>query len=106
MLIKEARTPSMRLPTTILVTATAALFVICSTVSAAQTGQGVVRGEATDSSGGMLPGVTVVATAADGRVLATTVTDRAGSYVLGALAAEPVILRFELEGFTSVVHGA
>ena len=93
----------MRLSTTTLATAAAALFVICSTVSAAQTGQGVVRGEAIDSSGGVLPGVTVVASAADGRVLATTVTDRAGGYVFRALAAGPVILRFELEGFTSVV---
>ena len=103
MLIGEARKPSMCLPTTTLATAAAALFVICSTVSAAQTGQGVVWGEATDSSGGVLPGVTVVATAADGRVLATTVTDPAGGYVFRALAAGPVILRFELEGFTSVV---
>ena len=93
----------MRLSTTTLATAAAALFVICSTVTAAQTGQGVVRGEVTDSSGGVLPGVTVVATAADGRGLGTTVTDRAGGYVFRALAAGPVILRFELKGFTSVV---
>ena len=103
MLIGEARKPSMRLSTTTLATAAAVFFVICSTVSAAQTGQGVVRGEVTDSSGGVLPGATVVATAADGRVLATTVTDRAGGYVFRALAAGPVILRFELGGFTSVV---
>src|SRR6185436_19911593 len=92
----------MCLSTTTLATAAAALLVICLTVSAAQTGQGVVRGEAIDSSGGVLPGVTVVATAADGRVLAATVTDRAGGYVFRALAAGPVILRFELPGFTTV----
>ncbi len=103
MLIEEVRKPSMRLSTTTLATATAALFVICSTVGAAQTGRGVVRGEAIDSSGGVLPGVTVVATAANGRVLATTVTDGAGGYVFRNLTAGPVILRFELEGFTSVV---
>jgi hypothetical protein len=103
MLIGEARKPSMRLSATTLAIAAVALVVICSTITAAQTGRGVVRGEATDSSGGVLPGVTVVATAADGRVLATTVTDRVGGYVFRALPAGPVILTFELEGFTSVV---
>ena len=103
MLIGEARKPSMRLPATTLATAAVALFVICSTVTAAQTVQGVVRGEVTDSSGGVLPGVTVVATAADGRLLATAVTDRVGGYVFLALPAGPVILRFDLEGFTSVM---
>ena len=63
----------------------------------------MVRGEVTDSSGGVLPGVTVVATAADGRLLATAVTDGAGGYVFRALPAGPVTLRFQLEGFASVV---
>ena len=103
MLIGEARKPSMRLSSTTLATAAAAILVIYSTVIAAQTGQGVVRGEVTDSSGGVLPGVTVVATAADGRLLETTVTDRVGGYVFRALPAGPAILRFQLEGFTSVV---
>ena len=103
MLIGEARKPSMRLSSTTLATAAAAILVIYSTVIAAQTGQGVVRGEVTDSSGGVLPGVTVVATAADGRLLETTVTDRVGGYVFRALPAGPAILRFQLDGFTSVV---
>jgi hypothetical protein len=63
----------------------------------------VVRGEVTDSSGGMLPGATVVATAADGRVLATAVTDGTGRYVLSALPPGPIILRFQLDGFAGVV---
>src|SRR5882762_3587398 len=103
MLIGEARKPSMRLPATTLATAVVAIFVICSTVTAAQTLQGVVRGEVTDSSGGVLPGVTVVAAAADGRLLVTTVTDGAGGFVFRALPAGPVVLSFQLQGFTSVV---
>jgi len=92
----------MRSTATTLVTAAAALFFICSTVAAAQTVQSVVRGEVTDSSGGVLPGVTVVATAEDGRLVAT-VTDGKGSYVFRSLPAGPITLKFELAGFTSVV---
>jgi hypothetical protein len=58
-----------------------------------------VRGVVVDESGGVLPGVTIVATAADGRVLATTVTDGAGRYVIGPLAGR-VTLAFQLEGFS------
>ena len=59
-----------------------------------------VRGVVSDESNGVLPGVTVVATSADGRVLATAVTDGAGRYVIGPMAAGQVILRFQLEGFS------
>jgi hypothetical protein len=69
----------------------------------AQTGSGAVRGEVSDASGGVLPGVTVVATAADGRVLTTAVTDGAGGYAFSALPAGLVHLSFQLEGFDSVI---
>jgi hypothetical protein len=65
--------------------------------------EGRVRGTVADTSDGVLPGVTVVATSEDGRVLATTVTDGAGRYVLDALPAAPVTITFELEGFSSAV---
>jgi hypothetical protein len=58
-----------------------------------------VRGVVSDESNGVLPGVTVVATAADGRVLATTVTDGVGHYVIGPLAPGRVTVTFQLEGF-------
>jgi hypothetical protein len=60
---------------------------------------GAIRGAVTDGSAGVLPGVTVVAMAADGRVVATAVTDGAGVYVLTGLPAGPVTLGFQLEGF-------
>jgi hypothetical protein len=60
-----------------------------------------VRGVVTDESKGVLPGVTVVAAAADGRVLATTVTDGGGRYVMGPLAPGPVTVTFQLEGFAA-----
>jgi hypothetical protein len=95
----------MRRSLTILVITAAACFLICSTAASAQTASGAVRGEVTDASGGVLPGVTVVATTANDRVLATTVTDGAGSFVFRALPAGPVNLRFQLQGFADVVVG-
>ena len=65
----------------------------------AQTPSGIVRGEVTDASGGVLPGVTVVATRVDGRVITTTVTDAVGRYVLRALPAGIIWLEFQLDGF-------
>jgi hypothetical protein len=82
--------------------ATLAFFVMCSTAGS-ETGPGVVRGEVIDDSGGVMPGVTVVATAADGRILATTVTDGVGGYVLKALPPGPVHLMFQLAGFETAV---
>ena len=95
----------MRIPASTLVTI--AFLIVGSTVSAGQPPQGVVRGEATDSSGGVLPGLTVVAAATDGRVLATTVTDGSGRYLFPALPAGPITLSFQLEGFAvGTVAGA
>jgi hypothetical protein len=89
----------MRVPITTL--ALVALFLMCSSVAAQQT-QGVVRGEVTDSSGGVLPGVVVVATATGGRLLATTVTDGSGRYAFRTLpSGRPITLTFQLEGFAS-----
>jgi Carboxypeptidase regulatory-like domain len=81
-----------------------AVFVLLGLWSAAASGYRAdrnVRGLVTDESKGVLPGVTVVATAADGRVLATVVTDGAGRYVIGPLPAGRVTLTFQLEGFST-----
>jgi hypothetical protein len=81
------------------------LLVVCSTAWAGQPVPGAARGQVTDSSGGVLPGVTVVATATDGRILKTAVTDGSGSFVLGALPAGRLTLTFQLEGFAVVAVG-
>ena len=62
---------------------------------------GTIRGAVSDGTGGVLPGVTVVATAADGAVLATAITDGAGVYVLRDVRAGTVTLVFHLEGFAN-----
>lgn len=93
----------MRLPATTLAVAAIALLVLCTTAAAAKAGKSVVRGEVTDSSGGVLPGVTVVVTGTDGRVLATAVTDGAGRYAFRTLPSGSIMLRFRLDGFAEVV---
>jgi hypothetical protein len=62
-----------------------------------------VHGVVTDESGGVLPGVVVVAAAHDGRVLATTTTDAVGAFVFEALPAIPLRLQFQLDGFSPAV---
>ena len=81
-----------------LVAVVLALGATCSPAGAAQ---GSVRGSVVDGSGGVLPGVTVVAASGDGHILATGITDAVGGFVLGALPPGPVRLSFELEGFST-----
>lgn len=64
---------------------------------------GTVRGEVTDTSGGVLPGVVVVAFAPDGRSVGQTVTDDVGRYELRGLPAGVVRIGFTLDGFEESV---
>ena len=81
--------------------AAVALVVSCTTRVVAQAPSGRVQGEAVDSSGAALPGVTVVASSTDGRILGTVTTNGAGVCVFETLPAGPVQLQFELEGFAT-----
>jgi hypothetical protein len=67
--------------------------------AAAQAGDGAVGGTVLDSSGGALPGVTVVATTTDGRVLGTTVTNGSGAYEISALPSAEMRITFQMDGF-------
>jgi hypothetical protein len=60
---------------------------------------GSARGTVADSSGGVLPGVTVSALDADGRTLSFTVTDGSGEFAFEHLPAGPLNLLFHLDGF-------
>ena len=82
---------------------TFALVGICSPVTSTETVQGGIRGAVTDGSGGVLPGATVIVTSADGRILATAVTDDVGGYVFRALPAGPVRVMLQLDGFATAV---
>ena len=81
------------------------LPVICAADGPGGAATGRLHGVVADESGGVLPGVTVVATAEDGRVLATSVTDEVGRYAFRALPAAAVRLLFQLEGFSPAVAG-
>jgi hypothetical protein len=72
-----------------------------ASLAAAQTSTGVVRGEVVDDVGGVLPGVTVVATDASGLELAVAITDDVGRFTMPALPSGAVTISFRLEGFES-----
>lgn len=76
-----------------------AVLIVAAICTSAFAQGGSVRGEVTDSSGGVLPGVTVIAIATDGSVVAQTVTDGVGRYELHALPIGVLRLSFTLDGF-------
>jgi hypothetical protein len=61
---------------------------------------GVVR----DSSGGVLPGVTVTSTQTDTGLARSTVSDDEGRYTISSLPVGPYRLEFSLQGFRTVVQ--
>lgn len=58
-----------------------------------------VRGTVVDSSKGVLPGVTVTATAANGRPIGSMVSDTRGEFVIEVVSSDRVTLLFQLSGF-------
>src|SRR5437762_13413841 len=87
----------------VIVLALVALFAT-SAVASAQSQSGSLFGKATDSSGGVLPGVTVTVT---GPVLLqplTAVTSETGTYQFPRLEIGTYTVRFELTGFKTVVR--
>ena len=66
----------------------------------AQTGSGRITGLITDTTGGVLPGVTVTVKGPDNAVH-TTVTDASGRYVVQQLAPGSYTVTFELAGFAT-----
>src|SRR5712675_176515 len=81
----------------------ATLFLVLLATAAAGAGDDLRRlhGVVADESGGVLPGVTVVASSEDGRVVATGVTDEVGRYAFQGVPAAPIRLTFQLEGFSA-----
>ncbi len=64
-----------------------------------------IQGTVTDSSAGVLPGVTVTASLADRRLVESTVTGARGEFVLAGLPAGIVNLTFQLSGFEEATVG-
>jgi hypothetical protein len=81
------------------------LLALLSAVPAfAQRSTGSIRGTVTDSSGGVLPGVTVTATNAASGLVQTTVTNEVGLYVFAALPVGTYRIETELTGFRSAAR--
>jgi len=78
------------------------LLLVCAmTPHAIAQSIGHVQGVVADDLGGVLPGVTVTISGADGQPLAVVVTDAVGSYS-APVPASPIHLTISLEGFQPV----
>jgi hypothetical protein len=74
-------------------------LLLAPAASHAQTNVGQIAGRVTDSSGGVLPGVTVTVTSERTSLTQTSVSDGQGSYVFASLPAGSYKIRAELSGF-------
>src|SRR5687767_9271344 len=84
---------------------TLALIVVLTTATAwAQLATAELNGRVTDSSGAVLPGVTVTATQTATGLERTAVTDGEGNYLLTNLPPGPYRLEISLQGFRGYVQ--
>jgi hypothetical protein len=63
-----------------------------------------IAGTVRDSSGSVLPGVTVTSTQTDTALVRTVVSDEEGRYTISNLPVGPYKLEFMLQGFRTFVH--
>ena len=88
------------------VAARAVVCALCSLVlaaaAAAQTNTGQIAGTVKDTSGGVLPGVTVTITNVNTNIARTAVTDDRGAFVVTSLPVGTYKVAAELQGFKKV----
>jgi hypothetical protein len=80
------------------------VFVLTTAAAWAQLATAELNGHVTDSSGAVLPGVTVTATQTATGLVRTAVTDESGNYLLSNLPTGPYKLEVMLQGFKSYVQ--
>ena len=89
-----------------IVVAAIAVWLVASAPAFAQGGgastTGSINGKVADTSGGVLPGVTVTASSPSLMGVQTSVTDAGGNYRFPALPPGTYILTFELPGFNTL----
>ena len=88
-------------------TRVAAVFLSCSLILAnafAQTTNATLGGTVSDSTGALIPGVTITATNTQTGIVNTAVTNEAGAYQFASLQNGRYNLRAELPGFQSQVR--
>ncbi len=84
-----------------------ASVVLCLVITApawAQLSTAELNGRVTDSSGAVLPGVTVTATQTATGAVRTVVTDESGSFLISNLPTGPYRLEVSLQGFRNYVR--
>ena len=81
-----------------------ALIVLFGTAPAWAQATAELNGRVTDSSGAVLPGVTVTATQTATGLVRTVVTDGDGNYLISNLPTGPYRLEVSLQGFKSYVQ--
>jgi hypothetical protein len=81
---------------------TLAIVVLATAKIHAQTNVGQIAGRVTDTSGGVLPGVTITAATEGTSFTQTAITDGQGNYLFASLPAGSYRIRAELTGFKPV----
>src|SRR5688572_9749601 len=104
--LNRRKTAMTRVPRTVCILASLALFAIVFAPAAAtaQISTAELNGRVTDSSGAVLPGVTVTATQTATGLARTAVTDENGAYLLSNLPTGPYRLEVALQGFRTYVQ--
>jgi hypothetical protein len=74
-------------------------MILAAAVASAQTNNGQISGTVRDTSGGVLPGVTVTVTNTNTNISRTEVTGPNGTYVVASLPFGPYSVTVELQGF-------
>ena len=87
----------------VIVLALVALFAT-SAIAGAQSQTGEIFGKVTDSSGGVLPGVSVTLSGASLLQPQTAVTSATGTYQFPRLEIGTYTVKFELTGFKTVIN--
>ena len=75
------------------------LVLLLDSVASAQTNNGQISGTVRDTSGGVLPGVTVTVTNTSTNIARTEVTGPNGTYVVASLPFGAYSVSVELQGF-------
>src|SRR6186713_2499739 len=84
--------------------AAVACLIFSAALASAQVPTGTISGRVSDSSGGVLPGVTVTATSPNLQGPRAIVTSEFGDYVIPLLPPGAYTITFELSGFQTVTR--
>src|SRR5262245_12944631 len=82
----------------------ATLVLVLASASAWAQATAAINGTVRDSSGGVLPGVTITVTQTDTSLVRTTVSNETGSYSLPNLPLGPYRFEATLQGFQTFVQ--